>query len=325
MSIELTIADVRAAAARLAPFVLRTPTVESAWLGERLNGKVVVKWESQQLTGSFKLRGALNKLLLLKERGVDRVVAVSAGNHGLGVAWAARRLGVRATIVVPLGAARTKVTAIAREGATLVERGRDYDEAERAARSLAYETSTEFVSPYNDLEVIAGAATATLELVEDAVNLLDGPLDALVIPAGGGGLIAGAGVVTRALLPGLALYGAQPANARALHEALRAGRRVEVVDGPTLADGLSGNLEEGTITLPLTQGVVTDVLLVSEARLAEAMRDLVYFEHQVVEGSGAVGVAALLDGQLAGRARVGLLVTGRNVDGDRLRATLDAR
>ena len=212
--------DVRAAAARLRPHLLPTPALESDWLSEAYGAPVTVLWESLQRTGSFKLRGALNKLLLLAERGASRDLAVSAGNHGLGVAWAARLLGFEATVVVPAGAAANKVAAIRRLGAAIEVLGRSYDEAEAAARALAASRpGVEFVSPYNDLDVVAGQATATLDLLAAA------RCDVLLVPAGGGGLLAGAVLAAQAARPVPAVYGVQPENAPALHEALPDRRR----------------------------------------------------------------------------------------------------
>jgi threonine dehydratase len=312
--------EVRQAAARLAPHLLPTPCLESDGLSERAGRPVYVKWESLQRTGSFKLRGALNKLLLLKDRGVTRVLAISAGNHGLGVAYAARQLALHATVVVPEGAARNKVAAIVRQGAELVVRGRNYDEAELAARALAAERGEAFVSPYNDLELIAGQATVALELLEQV------RCEVLLVPAGGGGLLSGALTVAQALAPEVQVFGAQPAHAPALHAALHAGHRVVVEEAPTLADGLAGNLEEGSVTLPIILGLgqpgrlgrAREIFLVSERGIARAVRGFIEHDHQIVEGSGAVGAAALLEQEdespLRGQGPVGLLVTGRNID-----------
>ena len=304
--------EVRQAATRLAPHLLPTPCLESDWLSECAGRPVYVKWESLQRTGSFKLRGALNKLLLLKERGVPRVLAISAGNHGLGVAYAARQLGLHATVVVPEGAAENKVAAIVRQGAELVVRGRNYDEAELAARALAAERGEAFVSPYNDLELIAGQATVALELLEQV------RCEVLLVPAGGGGLLSGALTVAQALAPEVQVFGAQPAHAPALHAALHAGHRVVVEEAPTLADGLAGNLEEGSVTLPIVLGRAREIFLVSEHGIARAIRGFAEHDHQIVEGSGAVGAAALLEQKgkapLPGQGPVGLLVTGRNID-----------
>lgn len=304
--------EVRQAAERLAPHLLPTPCLESDWLSECAGRPVYVKWESLQRTGSFKLRGALNKLLLIKSRGIERVLAISAGNHGLGVAYAARQLGLHATVVVPEGAAQNKVAAIVRQGAELVVRGRNYDEAELAARALATERGEAFVSPYNDLELIAGQATVALELLEQV------RCEVLLVPAGGGGLLSGALTVAQALAPEIHVFGAQPAHAPALHTALHAGHRVVVEESPTLADGLAGNLEEGSVTLPLVLGRAREIFLVSERGIAQAIRGFAEHDHQIVEGSGAVGAAALLEQRghspLPGHGPVGLLVTGRNID-----------
>lgn len=318
--LAVTAEDVRDAAARILPHVVATPLLESAWLSERAGKPVLMKWESQQRTGSFKWRGALHKLLCLRERGVDRVLAVSAGNHGLGVAEAARLLGVRATVVVPESAVPTKVAAIARSGAELIVRGADYDAAERAARALAEERGVEFVSPYNDAEVIAGQGTVALEM------LGQGRFATLVVPTGGGGLIAGCAAMAHGHPQRPLVVGAQPTHAPAMHQALARGGRIEPVDEqPTLADGLAGNLEPGSITVAMVQALAPRVLLVSEAAIAAAIAGFVAEEHQIVEGSGAVGAAALLEGLAADLpAPIALVVTGRNLDRSRLLAILAA-
>ena len=310
--------DVRAAAARLQPYLRETPCEESAWLSAIAGAPVFVKWESLQPTGSFKVRGALHKLLRLRERGVTRVLAVSAGNHGQGVAHAARLLGMEATVVVPESAAPTKVQAIQRYGVELLARGRDYDAAETEARALAETRGVEFVSPYNDPDVIAGQGTAVLELCAVC------PFETLVVPVGGGGLLAGAAIAARALRPDAAIVGAQPAGAPAMHAALAAGAIVPVDEEPTCADGLSGNLEAGSITVPIAQALVDRVALVAEASIERAIRGFLAGDHMVVEGSGAVGAALVIEAgnSLFRPGPIALLATGRNIDLGRLEGIL---
>jgi threonine dehydratase len=307
-----------AVAERLRPFLVHTPVEECGVLSDRVGRPVLMKWESLQHTGSFKLRGALARLLALHDAGAREVVAVSAGNHGLGVAHAARLLDMQALVVVPEGAARTKVAGIKRQGARLLVRGAGYDEAEVAARELAEQLGLPFVSPYNDADVVLGQATLTWELLHDARP------GTLILPVGGGGLLAGARLAAQALGAELALVGAQPENAPAMHEALRTGAIAPVVESPTAADGLAGNLEQGSITFDLLRDAGVSIRLVTERGIAEAVRTLLEHEHLVVEPSGAVGVAALLEGYRPDRpGPVALVATGRNVDLDRLRALCD--
>jgi threonine dehydratase len=301
------LSDVQAAAERISSrkYVVRTPLERSAELSERCGVDVWLKLECFQATGSFKLRGALNALLQLPPR--SAVVTASAGNHGLGVARAAQLLDMQATVVVPETASAAKVHALQHSGAELVQVGSTYDEAEAAGLRLAQQRSSPFISAYNNAAVVAGAGTIALEILEDLPSART-----LLVPAGGGGLIGGIGVAAHGLDPSLAVVGAQSVASPALHEALRAGALVTVNVLPSLADGLAGNVEAGSITLQLLQDHVGEVALVEEDHIAAAMRWLLHNEHVVVEGSAAVGVAALLQGRRVD-GPVAVVLTGRNV------------
>lgn len=301
----LSLEDVRAAAERLRPFVVRTPLERSDRLSELCQADVWLKYECFQFTGSFKLRGALNALLLAQ---APRVVTVSAGNHGLGVARAARMLGTQASVVLPTTASAAKIAALERSGAELILCGATYDEAELAGRALAAERGQPFVSAYNDPAVIAGGGTVALEILEDLPAT-----GTLVVPAGGGGLIGGTGVAAHALHPDLVLYGVQSTASPALHAALEAGRLVPVELHDSLADGLAGNVEAGSITFDLVREHVARIALVDEPSIAEAMRFLLEEEHVLVEGSAAVGVAAVRRRLLDLHGPTVLVLTGRNV------------
>lgn len=239
------------------------------------------------------MRGALAALSALPPR--THVVAASAGNHGLAVAWAAARLGLEATVVVAETASPAKVDAIRRYPARLVQHGVDYDGAERHALSLG----GHYVSPYNDRDVIAGAGTIALEL---------GDVDTIVVPVGGGGLAAGVGLAAHARVIGVVAE-ASPA----LQAAVAAGAVVEVELRDTLADGLAGNLEPGSVTVSLCARHLAGIVAVSEAEIARAMRHLVREHGIVAEGSGAAGVAALLAGKVDAVGRTVAVVSGRNV------------
>jgi threonine dehydratase len=305
----VTIADVRAAAARIAPFVLRTPLERSPGLSSRCGQDVWLKLECFQHTGSFKLRGALNALMLLPVEARARgVVTASAGNHGLGVARAAALLGVAATVVVPETASPVKVEALGQSGAELRLIGATYDEAEAAALALAQDRGLAFVSAYNDPAVVAGGGTVALEILEEAPHT-----GTLLVPAGGGGLIGGIGVAAHGVDPGLNVVGVQSAASPALAAALKAGQLVTVPVLPSLADGLAGNIESGSVTFDLLVQHVAEIIVVEEAEIAAAMRWLLEREHVLVEGSAAVGVAALLDGRLTLDRPTALVLTGRNV------------
>jgi threonine dehydratase len=320
MGTTVGIDEIRQAAERIGPYILHTPFLQSGWLSKITGSRVLVKWESQQITGSFKLRGALNKMLRLKERGIDRVLAVSAGNHGQGLAYAAKILGMQATVVVSTSAARTKVNAIRSYGADLIERGESYDEAEQIARSLADEMKIEFVSPYNDSEVLAGQGTVALEMLEEE------RLDLLLVPVGGGGLLAGAAIAARSIGKETKVLGVQPANSTAMYSSFRSGRLVTVTETPTCADGLAGNIEAESITFPIIKETVSDIVLVSEEQIARAILGHLEHDHMVVEGAGAVPTGALLEGKILLKdSNIGLIISGRNIDSTRLAALLCKR
>jgi threonine dehydratase len=304
-----TLADVEAAGERTRPYTTRTPLEPSASLTEACGHEVWLKLECFQATGSFKLRGALNALLQLSDAERQRgVLTVSAGNHGLGVARAASLLDVRATVVVPETASTAKVDALRHSGAELLLRGATYDEAEAAGRQLADERGAVFVSAYNDAAVVAGGGTVALEVLDDLPSTRE-----LIVPAGGGGLIGGVGVAATSLDPNVAVYGVQSVASPALHAAKQAGHLVPVPVQESLADGLAGNVESGSITLDLVLRYVRAIALVEEGEIAEAMRFLLEQEHILVEGAAAVGVAALRQQRLKLSGPTVVLLTGRNV------------
>jgi threonine dehydratase len=266
-------------------------------------GELLVKLETLQPTGSFKVRGAL-AAVSAHQANADRFVTASAGNHGLGVAFAARTFGAAATIVVPENASAAKVEALRRLGADLVQYGQSYDEAELHALALAG-GRTVFVSAYNDPEVIAGQATCTAEIREQVPGGLT-----LLVPVGGGGLLAG---TVLAAGPDIRIVGVETGASQAVSTATRAGHLVPVTVSPTLADGLAGNLEPGSITPAMAAPRVESFATVTEAEIAAAIRFLATRCGLVVEGAGAVGVAALLAGRIAPTGRVVAMLTGRNI------------
>src|SRR4051812_46934498 len=317
----VTLLDVVAAARRIGPFVHRTPLERSSHLSAATGADVWLKLECFQATGSFKLRGAVNALLTLDEAARSRgVVTASAGNHGLGVAHAARLTGVPATVVVPETASTAKVELLRQTGCELVLYGPEYDDAEAHAIALAAERGVTFVSAYDDPAVVAGGGTIALDILETLPDA-----DMLVVPAGGGGLISGISLAAKALNPTTQAHGAQSAASPALHAALAAGRQVPAPIAASLADGLAGNIATGSITVDLAARHVDSIVLVEEAEIAAAMRSVLEHEHCLVEGSAAVTVAALERGALdvAGR-RVVLVLTGRNVAPRVLRSVLTA-
>lgn len=315
----VTPTDILQARRRLAGSVWTTPCVRSAWLSQATGRDVYLKLENLQHTGSFKLRGALNKLKRLASTSEPpRLLTVSAGNHGRAVAYGARRLGLRATVIVPGSAPKTKIEAIRRAGAELELVGETYDEAERAALERAGDEKVAFVSPYNDPDVIAGQGTVALELLEQVSDA-----DTIVVPVSGGGLLAGVAVMAKTLNPTITVLGVQTEHARAMYESFRAGRLVAVEEKPTLADGLAGNIEPGSITFPLVREYVDDILLVPEESLGPAVIELLANEQIVVEASGAASVAALLALSIPAESKkIAAILTGRNIDFSILQALI---
>jgi len=308
---ELTIDDITQARERIDSVARRTPLERSRWLSAELGREVFFKLECFQTTGSFKLRGAMSKLSALNEDERARgVLTVSAGNHGLAVAHCSEVLGLETTVVVPESASRAKVSSIGRYPVTLIERGASYDDAERAARELERESGATFVSPYNDREVIAGQGTIGIEILEDLRDI-----DAVVVPVGGGGLLAGLAVAVKALNPRVKVYGAEPLTSPTMTAALEAGRIVEIEEHPTIADGCAGNIEPGSMTFPIIQRLVDGVILVTEEAIRNAIARVAKEDHLMIEGSAAVSVAALKDDVLD-QMSIAAIVTGRNMSLD---------
>jgi len=299
---------VLAAAERLRGGIIRTPSDRSRVLSNLIGGDVYLKIESRQVTGAFKERGALNALLGLDaEHRARGVVTMSAGNHGQGLAYHATRLGIRSVVVMPEGTPFLKVRRTGDYGAEVVLRGETFEESSTYARELAAKTGAALVHPYDDLAVIAGQATATLELLQDVPDL-----DVLVVAAGGGGLIAGAVLAVEALGAGVEVVGVQSESYPALFAALR-GLPVEIGD-VTIAEGIAVRAI-GEIPLSILRDAVREVLLVSEPALETAIATLLEDEKLVAEGAGAAGVAALQTyaERFAGK-RVGTILCGGNID-----------
>ncbi len=295
-------ADVHEAWRRIVRYLGPSPLVPSPALAE----SALLKLETLQPTGSFKVRGALSALSLLPPG--SPVVCASAGNHGLGVAHAASLLRLQACVVCPRHASPAKVEALRRLQARLVLRGETYDEAEAYALAMAAREGARYVSPYNDTHVIAGQGTLGLELVRQVR-----PPFTVLCPIGGGGLAAGVALAVSAV-PGVRVVGVEGEASPAMRASLDAGRIVSVPVRPTLADGLGGNLEPGSVTFALCRRYLADVVVVAEEEIEEAVRFLVRAHGLVAEGAGAAAVAALLSGRVRPQERTVALVTGRNID-----------
>jgi threonine dehydratase len=311
MSDRFSIEDVQAAARRLLHRIHRTPVVSCQSFDDATGHQVFFKCENLQRAGAFKIRGALNKLLTLtSDERARGVVAFSSGNHAQGVALAARLVGTTAVICMPRDAPRLKLEATRNYGAEVVFYDRQRDDREAVALRIAAETGRVLVPPYDDFAIMAGQGTAALELFQDVPSL-----DALVTPVGGGGLMAGCATVARSLIPGIRVFGVETDTANDTFLSLRKGERVTIAPPPTIADGIRVTTP-GALTFPVLKDRLTDVLLVSDDEVRQAVRFLVFRAHVVAEPTGAVGAAAVLAGKLPlGRgARVGVVLSGGNVD-----------
>jgi threonine dehydratase len=308
-----TVTDVYEARRRLGTRIPRTPLLPSSWLSSIADGNVFLKIESLNLTNSFKIRGALNAALRLSE-GIDSdtptVVAASAGNHGRSLALAAEELGIACVIFTPSTAPEAKQAAIRRHGAVLHSDCDDYDAAEKRAKEFAEAEGAVYVSPYNHRDVIAGAGTIGLEIVEAMPAF-----DVVVVPLGGGGLASGVGLAVKAAAPRATVVGVEVLASAPFTLSLEAGRITEITPRPSLADGLVGNLEAGSMTFPLVKQVVDYIVTIGEDDLARAMKGLATEERLIVEGAGAAAVAAIMAGKASAAGQnVIALVTGGNVD-----------
>jgi threonine dehydratase len=317
-ALPVSIADIRRAEAAIAGALAKTPLVAAPTLSEAAGCTVYLKLETQHPTGSFKERGALNKLLTLGDNQRRAgVVAMSAGNHAQGVAYHARRLGIPATIVMPEGTPFTKIDRTEALGATVLLQGDSLAAARRASDKLARERGLIPVHPYDDPDVIAGQGTIALEILAARPDL-----DALIVPTGGGGLISGIAVAAKALKPDIEIVGVQSALYPSMREVLQ-GRTPDIaVAGATLAEGIAVK-EPGKITRRIVATLVADILLVDDVQVEAAIEHLIDREKLVVEGAGAAGVAALLANPERFRGkRVGIVITGGNIDARLLASVL---
>lgn len=307
----ITTQEILQAQRRIRPYIFRTPLRDSFLLGERFGASVFLKLENWQITGSFKPRGALNRMTLLSPDGRLRgVVTASAGNHALGVAHAARALSIsRAMIFVPRTAPHAKIDKLREFPVEVRAVGESYDDAHHAAEKFQRETGMSFIHGYDDPLTVAGQGTIGLEILEDLPNV-----DAILVPVGGGGMIAGIAVAVKSLAPSVKIIAVQPRASPALRDSLRDGKCYEEYDAaPTICDGLAGGI--GKICFEIAQKFIDEVVIVEESEVKQAIRVLAETQQLIVEGSGAVGVAALLAHRmnLEGQ-RVAVVISGGNID-----------
>ena len=316
---ELTSLEaIREAHLRVRSEVHRTPMFSSRRLGDLVGAPLHLKAESLQKTGSFKVRGALNKLCVAEAEARAGVVTISAGNHAQALAWAASRAGVPCTVVMPAGASPTKARASAGYGAEVIVDG-PVHEAFELSQAVARERGMLFTHPFDDPDVIAGHGTAGLELIDQVPDLA-----AVVVPIGGGGLIAGVAAAVKHLRPEARVFGVEPEGAPAMSESLRLGRPAHLEEVSSIADGLAPPMA-GVIPYHHVEAFVEDVVLVSDAEIAAAVREIAASTKLVVEPAGAAAVAALLAGRIpeVGGGPVVAILSGGNVDLDRLAGILD--
>jgi threonine dehydratase len=310
---------IREAHQAIRPQVAITPLERSAVLSAALGCEVLLKHEHMQPTGSFKIRGATNKMRLLDRAAREAgVLTASTGNHGLASARAAALAGVRVTVYVSETAVPSKVAGIRALGAEVVVVPGPAFAAESAARRRAEEEARVYISPYNDLEIVAGQGTLGMELIEQQPDL-----DAVFISVGGGGLIGGSGTAIRAMNPRTQVVGVWPEASPCMLRALEAGEIIDVDERPTLSDGTAGAVEPGSVTFPLCQTVIDSRVVVTEAEIAAAMRRLAETEHLMVEGAAGVALAGLIKRApaFAGR-KVAVVLCGRNIGLETFLATV---
>lgn len=310
MTAAPTFADIQRAAARIQPALVRTPTRHSRTLSGIAGCEVWLKFENRQFTASFKERGALNRILSLTEDEKRRgVAAMSAGNHAQGVAYHAGRLGIPATIVMPVTTPFNKVKHTRDFGATVVQHGRDLNEAYAEAQRIAGEQHLTFIHPYDDPLVIAGQGTCALEMLEDVPQL-----DALVVPVGGGGLISGCAISARAMKPTIEIYGVQTALYPAMRQAMRGAPLTELPHAQTIAEGIAVK-RPGALTTQIVRDLVKDIFIVGEDRIEHALAMVLEIEKTLIEGAAAAGFAALMANADLFRGRqVGIVMSGGNID-----------
>jgi threonine dehydratase len=304
---------IQAAQRQIAPYIKPTRLVVSKFLSDLCNSRVYLKLENEQYTNSFKMRGVINKLLNLStEQKNMGVITASAGNHGQAVALGAQKLGFRAKVVVPKSTPKVKLEGIEQYGAELLLYGETYTEAERKAKELSKIDGQLYISPYNDERIIAGHGTIGLEILKEHPET-----DMVVVPVGGGGLISGIAIASKALKPGIEVFGVQSTATPIMFESLRKGAIVlpHRHEPKTIAEGLSGSIEKDSITFPIVQQFVDEVLLVREEAIRHAVVMLWLNDKLKVEGSAATTAALLIENKyLFAEKTVTLVLTGSNID-----------
>lgn len=305
---------IEAAEKIIRPYIYETPLEKSLFLSKKYESNLFLKCEHLQKTGSFKIRGALNKILSMSEKDKAKgIIAASTGNHGQGVALAAKMTGVKSTIYVPHDISPMKLEGMLSLGAEVKICKGDCLHSELEARSTANSQGVTFISPYNDLEIIAGQGTIGVELLKQLPNL-----DTIFISVGGGGLISGIASYLKHYKTNIKVIGCWPENSPVMSECIKAGEIFNVPEKNTISDGTAGGIEPGTITLPMCQNLIDEHILVSEEEIKNSMKIIASYERMIIEGSAAVPLAAYIKN--AGHFKnqnIAILLCGRNISLDK--------
>lgn len=314
MFTNLSLSDIYSTKKLIEKYIRVTPLYYSKVLSDKFNAEIYLKLENQQVTGSFKIRGVLSKILRNFSIKRKKIVTCSMGNHAIAISYASRLLGIDAKIIMPESATSFKKERVKAYGTSLEIYGANYDEAESYALELSRDKKFIFISPYNDLDVIIGQATIGLEIIEQNPDL-----DAIIVPVGGGGLISGISYVVKKISSKTKVIGVQSESSPAMYESIKAGKIVKVNLKPSIAEGLHGNIEENSITFDFVKKYVDDILIVKESDIMEAIKKMYYLEGLLVEGAAAVTLAALerYIGSFRGM-RVCLVLSGGNIDPEHL-------
>lgn len=306
----IDVADIKKAYQIIKQHIKKTPLKHSNFFSQLCRGNVFLKLENQQITNSFKIRGALNKMLhLSQEDKMKGVVTASAGNHAQAVGIGAEKLDLRAIILVPKSTSEKKIEKIKTCDVELIIHGNDYKEAEEEAIYLAKINDMTYISPYNDKLVIAGQGTIGLEILDDLPKV-----DVILVPVGGGGLISGISVVVNKN-PDIKLIGVQSEASPVMFESLKAGKIVDIEKKDSIADGISGGVEKGSVTFELCQKYVDEIILVKENTIKEAIKLFWENEKEISEGAGAVGLAAILENKERFKnKKTAVIISGGNID-----------
>jgi threonine dehydratase len=316
MSSESNIRDkINQANTKIAPHIRRTVLARSPFYSSATGAEVFFKCENLQHTGSFKVRGALNKVLSLTDEEIARgVLTASTGNHGAAVAYALGIRGALGTVYVPNGASESKLANMKRLGAEIEFFGEDSNESEMKAREVAEETGAVYVSPYNDPLVVAGQGTVGKEIFEQEPEI-----DAVFVSVGGGGLVSGIGGYLNAMKPGITVIGCSPVNSKVMEESVHAGRVLDLPSLPTLSDGTAGGVDRDSITFEMCREYVDEWVSVSEDEIRECLLEFIDAEHMLIEGSAAVAIASLVKSRKSFEGKkVVVVLCGANIGASKL-------